>query len=104
MSGALPDRGEQLSDEKIAFATRMFKLLGHPLRLRLVEILDLQGEKTVNDMAALTDQPQSTVSLYLNRLRESGLLKRRRDGNQTYYSVNEPKLTTLLDCLRDCPV
>lgn len=93
-----------MTDDKIEFATSMFKLLGHPLRLRIVEILDLRGEMMVNDIAELTEQPQSTVSLYLNKLKNCGLLKSRRDGNQTYYSVNEPKLHILLNCLRGCPL
>lgn len=95
---------ELMKDDKVEFATAMFKLLGHPLRLRLVELLDVHGEKTVNDLAELTEQAQSAVSLYLNRLKGSGLLKSRRDGNQTYYSVAEPKLRTLLNCLRECPL
>jgi DNA-binding transcriptional ArsR family regulator len=93
-----------MPDDKVDFATAMFKLLGHPLRLRLVEILDNEGEKTVNDLADLTGQSQSTVSLYLNRLKTNGLLHRRRSGNQTYYSIGEPKLTKLLNCLRECPL
>ncbi len=94
----------QMSEEKIEFATTMFKLLGHPLRLRIVELLDIHEEKTVNELCDLTQQSQSTVSLYLNRLKNSGLLKSRRSGNQTFYSLNEPKLRTLLDCLRGCPL
>lgn len=91
-----------MSEEKVDFATEMFKLLGHSLRLRIVEILDIEGERTVNELSSLTEQPQSTVSLYLNRLKSCGLLKSRRDGNQTYYSVAEPKIRVLLDCLRGC--
>lgn len=94
----------QMSDDKIEFATTMFKLLGHPLRLRIVELLDIYEEKTVNELCELTEQSQSTVSLYLNRLKNSGLLKSRRSGNQTFYSLNEPKLRTLLNCLRGCPL
>lgn len=92
-----------MADEKIEFATSMFKLLGHPLRLRIVEILDLEGEMTVNDIAEATGQHQSTVSNYLNKFKNRGLLQGRREGNQTYYSLAEPKLTTLLNCLRGCP-
>lgn len=95
---------ELMPEEKIAFATSMFKLLGHPLRLRLVEILDLEGEKTVNELAEATDQHQSIVSNYLNKFKNHGLLKSRRDGNQTYYALAEPKLSVLLDCLRGCPL
>lgn len=95
---------ELLSEEKIEFATSMFKLLGHPLRFRLVEVLNANGENNVNEIAEITGQSQSTVSFYLNRLKSSGLLKKRRVGNQTYYSIAEPKLNTLVECLRDCPL
>lgn len=93
-----------MGEEKIQFATRMFKLLGHPVRLRIVELLEIEGERTVNDIAELTDNPQSTVSSYLNKLKDSGLLKSRREGNLTYYSIQEPKLSVLLECLRECPL
>lgn len=92
-----------MSDEKIEFATKMFKLLGHPLRLRIVELLDNEGERTVNEIAEITQTPQPSVSLYLNKLRDSGLLKSRRDGSQIYYDISEEKLPTLLNCLRGCP-
>ncbi len=91
-----------MSEEKIQFATSVFKLLGHPLRLRIVELLEIHGEETVNRISELTQQPQSTVSLYLNRLKNSGLLKSRRAGNQTFYSIAEEKLPTLLNCIRGC--
>ncbi|MFA5508039.1 MAG: metalloregulator ArsR/SmtB family transcription factor [Vulcanimicrobiota bacterium] len=93
-----------MSGQKIEFATRMFKLLGHPVRLRIVELLESTGEMTVNEIADQTGNPQPTVSAYLNKLKDSGLLQCRRSGNQAYYSVLEPKLSVLLDCLRDCPL
>ena len=93
---------EKMSESKIDFASNVFKLLGHPLRLRIVELLDIHGEETVNRIAELTEQPQSTVSLYLNRLKNAGLLKSRRDGNQTFYALSEDRLPTLLNCMRGC--
>jgi DNA-binding transcriptional ArsR family regulator len=92
-----------LSAPKLEFAAGMFKMLGHPLRLQLVEMLDLHGEKTVNELAELCGQPQPTVSLYLNRLKTLGLLGCRRKGNQSYYSLAHPQLPTLLECVRSCP-
>ena len=93
-----------LSAEKLEFASSMFKMLGHPLRLQLVELLDVYGEKTVNELAELCQQSQPTVSLYLNRLKTLGLLGSRRSGNQTYYFLARPKIPTLLDCIRDCQI
>jgi ArsR family transcriptional regulator len=98
------EKKESLSAEKLEFASGMFKMLGHPLRLQLVEMLDLHGETTVNELAELVNQPQPTVSLYLNRLKSLGLLGSRRAGNQTFYFVAHPKIGTLLDCVRGCPL
>jgi ArsR family transcriptional regulator len=92
-----------LSSEKLEFAAGMFKMLAHPLRLQLVEMLDLHGERTVNDLAELCRQSQPTVSLYLNRVKALGLLGSRRAGKQTYYFIAHPKLPTMLDCVRECP-
>lgn len=95
---------EPLSAQKLEFAAGMFKMLGHPLRLQLVELLDRHGPKSVNELAELCHQPQSVVSLYLNRLKTLGLLSCRRVGNQSFYSLAHPKLPTLLECIRDCPI
>ncbi len=93
---------ERLSLEKLEFVASMFKMLGHPLRLQLVELLDLHGPTTVTGLSELTGQTQPTVSLYLNRLKGLGLLASRREGKETYYFLAHPKLPTLLDCVRDC--
>lgn len=94
----------QLSQQKLEFAANMFKMLGHPLRLKLVEMLDLHGEKTVGELAELCEETQPTVSLYLNRLKTLGLLGSRRVGSSTIYFLAHPKLPTLLECIRDCPL
>lgn len=90
--------------EKREFAANMFKLLGHPLRLHIVEILDLHGKLSVNEIAEKTQMPQPTVSLYLNRLKTLGLLGSTRVANQTYYYITHPKVPILLDCIRGCPL
>lgn len=94
----------QLTQETLDFASAMFKALGHPLRLRLIELLDLHGETTVSDLASLSGEAQPTVSLYLNKLKSLGLLGSRRVGNQTYYAIVHPKIGVLLNCIRGCPL
>lgn len=93
----------QLSQQKLEFAASMFKMLGHPLRLKLVEMLDVHGERTVGELAELCEETQPTVSLYLNRLKILGLLGSRRSGTNTIYYIENPKLPVLLDCIRGCP-
>jgi len=93
-----------LGPDKREFASQMFKMLGHPLRLHIVEILDIYGQLTVNDIATKVATPQPTVSLYLNRLKSLGILGSRREANQSFYFIDHPKIHTLLECIRECPL
>lgn len=94
----------ELGANKREFASQMFKMLGHPLRLHIVEVLDVHGQLTVNEIAAKVSTPQPTVSLYLNRLKDLGILGSRRVANQSFYFIDHPKIHTLLECIRECPL
>lgn len=91
-----------LTAEKLAFASQMLRLLGHPVRLSIVELLADAGERSVGAIGEAVGEPQPTVSAHLNRMRVGGLLASRREGTTVYYQVALPQLHKLLDCLRDC--
>ena len=91
-----------MTKEYVDSASTVFKLLGHPLRLRLVELLELYKEVTVTGLVELTGRPKSTVSFSLNRLKRAGLLKVRRVSNERYYSLAQAFLPNLIKCIRDC--
>jgi DNA-binding transcriptional ArsR family regulator len=67
-------------------AAEVFSLLSASSRLRILTAL-CDGEMCVGDLAAALDMSQPTVSQQLSLLFRSGLLARRRDGSQVYYSV-----------------
>ncbi|MBW2073062.1 MAG: winged helix-turn-helix transcriptional regulator [Deltaproteobacteria bacterium] len=85
--------------EKLEEAAAIFKSLGHPLRLRMVEILE-HGEMSVKELQSRLGTQQSHTSQQLNRMKTLGLLKARRQGNQVFYSVARPAVFKILDCLR----
>jgi ArsR family transcriptional regulator len=66
----------------------VLQLFGEPTRVRLTAIL-AQRELTVAELTAITSLPQSRVSTHLGRLREAGVLRDRRAGASTFYSLNE---------------
>lgn len=72
-----------------------FKALGHPARIRILELLR-DGERTAGDLVADLELEQSNVSQQLAVLRERGVLSSRRDGAQVYYSVKDPRIFDLL--------
>jgi DNA-binding transcriptional ArsR family regulator len=82
-------------------AAVIIKCLGHPLRLRLLEAME-PGEKTVAELQARTGASQATVSQQLATLRGRGVVMARRDGPFVRYSICEPQVHAILDCVRGC--
>jgi len=76
-------------------AARRFFLLGDPTRLRLVSVLHEIGEATVNELAEATATSIANASQHLGRLRDGGVVKRRRDGRTVRYRIADPSIEAL---------
>jgi ArsR family transcriptional regulator len=63
-------------------------LFGDPTRVRLLNLVALE-ELTVAELTTITELQQPRVSTHLGKLREAGLVRDRKVGASTYYSVNE---------------
>lgn len=70
-------------------ATQLFKGLSDPTRLRMLGLLQKQGELCVCDIMAALDLPQSTASRHLAYLRNSGWLSAKRQNKWMYYRIND---------------
>ena len=87
-------------DEASAEATAtLFKALGDPHRVRVVNLLLANPEQPicVCDITAYLGLSQSTVSFHLKKLVNSGLLHREQRGTWAYYSINPNAMQTLRD-------
>jgi len=67
------------------------KGLSHPKRLMVIGILR-GGEKSVSELAEATGIPQSNLSQHLTILRQLGILGKRRDGLNIYYSITDERI------------
>lgn len=76
-----------------------FRVLAHPHRLRIVELLD-DRRLSVGELAERLDLPQPATSQHLNLMRSHGLLAAERDGKTVYYKVSNPSALKILDCIR----
>jgi hypothetical protein len=65
--------------------------LGDQTRLEIVSIL-MNGERNVGELASLLGLKEPTVSHHLSKLRPTGLVSLRFDGNQRFYSLNSHTL------------
>jgi len=88
----------QLSQELIQRA-KVFKALGHPSRLRMVESLGA-GEKCVCELRELVGSDISTISKHLSILKEAGIVQDARRGTNIYYSLRMRCVTSFLNCVR----
>jgi DNA-binding transcriptional ArsR family regulator len=79
----------------------IIKCLGHPLRLLLLDAL-VDGERTVTELQEATGEAQATVSRQLAIMRGRDVVDSRRDGVNVYYRIVEPRVHTILECIRGC--
>lgn len=82
------------------FKAEFFKALAHPLRIRIIDALR-KGEIGVNDLCALLQVEQSTLSQQLALLRGRNIVAGRKDGQNVYYSIRDAAVFRLLDVARE---
>lgn len=73
----------------------LFKALGHPVRIRVLELLS-DGDQAVHQLLAQIDVEQSGLSQQLAVLRRTGLVRQHRSGGEVTYSLVVPETRDLL--------
>ena len=75
-----------LPEDLVELIARRFRVLGEPMRIKLLDHLR-EGEATVNELTVALGASQQNVSKHLTVLAEAGILGRRKDGNHVYYRI-----------------
>ena len=89
-----------LPDALVELIARRFRVMGEPMRIRLLDRLR-EGEATVDELTEALGASQQNVSKHLAVLTDAGILGRRKDGNHVYYRiVDESVLRALRGGLR----
>jgi DNA-binding transcriptional ArsR family regulator len=73
----------------------LFRVLGHPARVRILELLR-DGERSVGALQAELGLDSGGTSQQLAALRRVGLVQARRDGTSVYYRVADERAFDLL--------
>jgi ArsR family transcriptional regulator len=73
----------------------LFRALGHPIRLGIMRQLAERPETCACDFTEIFGVAQPTISQHLKVLREAGLVRTRRRGNQICYSVDPAGLAAV---------
>ncbi len=93
MSNSLPP-------EIMKKATKGISYIAHPLRLRILEFLDVNGASSVSAITKAMNEEQVIVSQSLKKLRDAGLVKTERRGLFIYYKIFEEYPASIFTCIR----
>ncbi|MCL4422498.1 MAG: metalloregulator ArsR/SmtB family transcription factor [Actinobacteria bacterium] len=73
----------------------LFRVLGHPVRIRMLELLS-DGELSVGELQAGLELDSSSTSQHLAALRRQGLVEGRKQGTSVHYRMRDPRTSELL--------
>jgi DNA-binding transcriptional ArsR family regulator len=79
-----------------ALKADFFRVLGHPARVRVLQLLR-DGELSVGALQDALELDSSGTSQHLTALRKQGLVVGRKEGTSVYYRVRDPRTLELLE-------
>ena len=91
---------QPLPDEIMKKAARGISYIAHPLRLRILEFLDVNGASSVSAIAKGVGEEQVIISQSLKKLRGANLVKTERRGLFIYYNIYEEYPASIFFCIR----
>jgi DNA-binding transcriptional ArsR family regulator len=87
---------QPLPNDLVELIARRFRVLGEPMRIKLLDRLR-EGEATVNELSEALDASQQNVSKHLAVLSEVGILGRRKEGTRVHYRIVDEGVFALCD-------
>lgn len=88
-----------MSEPLYKLKAELFKTLGHPARIRALELL-AERDRTVSEMLSEVGLEASNLSQQLGVLRRAGVVVASKDGNTVVYSIASPVIAELLAVAR----
>ena len=82
-------------EESLYDLAELFKIFGDTTRIRILYVL-FEAEMCVCDIAELLGMSQSAISHQLRVLKQSGLVRSRRDGKTVFYALADDHVRTII--------
>ena len=87
---------QSLPEPLIELVAQRFRVLGEPMRIKLLDRLR-EGDATVGELQEALGASQQNVSKHLGILHAAGMVARTKDGNHSRYSISDPSVFELCD-------
>ena len=82
-----------INPASLDLSAEVLRALAHPLRMRMLQFIDQEGEINVNKIYSSLGLEQSITSQHLKILRNAGLVETQRKGKFINYRLSYSKLS-----------
>lgn len=89
------------NEQQLEKTAELLKVLAHPARIQIILLLQQEGELNVSEIQAHLQIEQSLLSNHLIKMKDKGILLRKRLGKQSLYSLVDTSLADFITLFVD---
>jgi DNA-binding transcriptional ArsR family regulator len=93
---------ERIQADKILSGVNMLKVIAHPIRLAIVDLLTINKRMTVLEIQEALNLEQAIASQHLTLMEYKGVLISEKVSRNKYVSLRYPKMKNIISCLESC--
>lgn len=93
---------KRIEADKLLLAVNMLKVIAHPVRLAIVDLLTENKRMTVLELQEALNLEQAIASQQITLMEDKGVLVAERVGRNKYVSLRFPKMIHIVSCLENC--
>ncbi|KAA3631462.1 MAG: ArsR family transcriptional regulator [Bacteroidetes bacterium] len=98
----MTDVVNKIDPVKLGKIANVLKVIAHPVRLEVIELLLQKKELTVGEIRDRLDIEQSLLSHHLTKMKDKGVLVSTRQGKHVIYEVAIEEISTIFECMSHC--
>ncbi len=93
---------DRIEAEKLLSAVNMLKVIAHPVRLAIVDLLTEKKRLTIMEIQESLGLEQAIASQQITLMEDKGVLVSQKIGRNKYVSLRFPKMKNIVNCLETC--
>jgi predicted transcriptional regulator len=93
---------ERIQTEKLQSAINMLKVIAHPVRLAIVDLLTEKKRMTILEIQEALNLEQAIASQQITLMEDKGVLISEKIGRNKFVSLRFPKMKNIVNCLENC--
>lgn len=93
---------KRIEAEKLNSAINMLRVISHPIRLAIVDLLTINKRLTILEIQEQLSLGQAIASQHVTLMEDKGVLKSEKVGRNKFVSLSFPKMKNIVTCLESC--